>query len=229
MFFWNSFRQYEFAYNDYVNKYANFDTDLFRHFFTILLDGWVSHNVENHPLFKNPFDFRFRHESGADGFLSNYPENVIFKNDWISEFLNPWAADSSDYDINDWRILPQPRISENVLKNNVVLYYAVINPNSSNIEDAIFYLESFVKDPHNALLPNFQNFTQRDMRFYWDTYDTNLLVFGDMYDLFKNGFILTIPSPNLSNQFIDDYQRGRLTLDEVIDVLQREYEMALNE
>jgi len=64
---------------------------------------------------------------------------------------------------------------------------------------------------------------------YNDYYDTTLLVFDDLYSIFENGIINKIPIPNPSNQFVDDYQRGRVNLDEVINIIQREYEMALNE
>jgi hypothetical protein len=226
--FFDLYFQYGFTYNDFQNKYVNFRTDIFRNLFS-LLDGYRLFEGENHPLFKQNFDFRFMRENGIDGFYSNYPEHVIFKSDRISNFLNPYEPNIEGYSLSDWRVFPSPRISENVEKNDVLVYYVVINPNSRNIDAAKTYLEAIAENPHNAIQSEVQNFTQRDISFYEGTYDISLSVFQDIFNLFKNGIIVFNPNHNLSNQFVDDYQRGRRTLEETIDMLQREYEMALNE
>jgi ABC-type glycerol-3-phosphate transport system substrate-binding protein len=237
IFFWDCYKQYEFTYNNYENNYVNFKTELFKNIFTTLFDGYMTFEGQSHSLFKSVYSETFYNMDGNLVYSAYIPDNVIFKHDWISNFLNPWSGlglstdiySEAYYFIGDWRAFPTPRISENVNKNKVNIYFALINPNSNNIEKAIIYLEEFVRNPHNLIQQHHQNFTQKDLSFYEETYDTSLSVFNDIYDIIKNGFLLVNPSPNISNLFIDDYQRGRMTISEITDVLQREYEMALNE
>jgi len=121
------------------------------------------------------------------------------------------------------------RLSEDVKYNDIFVKYAIINPNSKKRDDALFYLDAFVNAPHDALAPYYCNFTQKDIAFYKDEYDTDLPIFTDIYNIIKDGTISRIPAPITSFMFVNDYQYGRLSLDEVIDIIQREYEMALNE
>jgi len=227
-FFFDMMSQYSSTYNDYENNHINFKTDLYRNLFT-LLDGYEYYKGENHPLFLMKYHYRYRDNLGLDHFLSNNPDKVIFKIETISDFLLPLASDSKNYSLEDWRIFPMTKLTTDVKNNEVYLEYAMINPNSKKKDDALFYLEAFIKDPHNATASTYCNFTQKDISSYTNYYDTNLPVFSDIYNIMKDGTIVKHPIPAISDQFIDDYQKGRLTLDETIDYLQREYEMALNE
>jgi ABC-type glycerol-3-phosphate transport system substrate-binding protein len=244
--FINLFQQYEFTYNNYTNRLVNFRTDLFRSIFT-LLDGYITNDGGVSHFYKSPFTLEHSYhisvpdELGRTGlyYWVRIPDKVIMNFDMLSFFMRPtnwtdnWNTEAIYPNLHsDWRAFPLPRLSDNVSYNSISTQYAIINPNSKNIEAALAYLEAFVQDPHNLIQSsdiNFLNFTQKALSFYEDKYDVDLPIFGDIYAIFENGIIPTTPNPNLTIQFIDDYQRGRRTLEETIDMLQREYEMALNE
>lgn len=69
----------------------------------------------------------------------------------------------------------------------------------------------------------------KDKAMYEKVYDISSLTFNDLYNIMSDGMTLKTPFPYGIQEYIDDYQNGRLTLDEAVAVQQREAEMWLNE
>ncbi|GHV06027.1 hypothetical protein FACS1894217_03920 [Clostridia bacterium] len=207
--------QYEAAYNDYMNNVVKFETPEYKHLFEILWGGWNRYGNELHPIF--------------GGFLAGENDGQRLSDKKIVYAPNRLNA---SFDWNEWRALPFPRVSSKVEHNVAGVMCAMINPYSEQKDLALAFLEAMAADPFgavsgagNAGLP----LIFKDKIMYEKQYDISSPTFDDIYNIMSNGVIISVPFPYGAQEYIDDYQNGRLTLDEAVAVQQREAEMWLNE
>ncbi len=220
---------YEAEFCDFENRIFNYNTDMFKNLFETMWNGWdMTQNEHGNPLIINHYlDFVVN-----DDHTVYHPENdverMLFKMEYIPYFLKSSTysgVDNTEYD--KWRAYPYPKMTENFNKNYIGIEYAIINPYSNNKEEAVEYLEAIAKNPYLAL--DDAIFLQKDINTYNEFIDITLPVFNDIFEIHKNGFIKTGYIPEYQDDFIANYQQGRLTLDEAVALKQRQVEMALNE
>ncbi|MCL2707787.1 MAG: hypothetical protein FWF03_01590, partial [Defluviitaleaceae bacterium] len=77
---------------------------------------------------------------------------------------------------------------------------------------------------------NKPEFVLKDISEYEGHYDMDLPIYRDIHEIMKNGAPLyrTYP-PSESYMLVDEYQSGRMSLDEVAAEIQRRVEIWLNE
>lgn len=213
--------QYTRTYCDVPHGVVNYKTDAYRNFFETMWTGWNIYSQRpEHPDIE-----RFRAEEFG-GMISDapyyHPEKMLYKFCSVMEHLKYG-------DLEGWRVMPAPKFSEEVQGDEVRGVALVLNPHSLQKELAMAYLEAVAKNPINIYQSN-NSFLFSDLSVYWETYDVEQPAFQDLYELFAGGVINPYPSSYLySDLVVDDYQNGRLTLDEALDRLQREMDMYLNE
>ena len=222
------FLHYESLHCDYENGVVNFNTDLFRHFFGAMWSGWIRYGPvrENalHPIFQYDAPWRSTHETDTTYIDEDDAGRVIFKLDNDSSNRN-----NRRMDMAEWRVLPMPRLTEEVTRNYTSTFaYAVINPYSRNPETAMAYLEAAAEDMLPALTQ--PSFMRKDTSAYDGYFDMTLPVMQDLYAIYRDGTVVFRAYPQYErNSLIDDYQAGHLTLQQAIDELQRKAEMWLHE
>ena len=213
--------QYDSLYNDYDNNSINFNTPLYKDLFDKVWTGWVNYSpLPRHPLFrvsKEDYNNEMIWETASFD-----KSKLIFKWSGIGDHLN-----TQNVSLDGWRALPMPRISSDVKKNRVIMRCAFINPYSKNKELALEYLESITKIPFEYSSED-SVFLFKDEDMYEGKYNTEQVAFIDIYNIINDGF-LTESNYLLNYTIIDDYQNGRLTIDEAIAKIQREAEMWANE
>jgi hypothetical protein len=149
------------------------------------------------------------------------PERTIFK-------LETMGEQRQKDNLEDWRVLPLPRLSEDVQRNYFQCVYAVVNPYSKNKDLAVAFLEAAASDMLSSV--NVPVFVLEDLSKYGGHYDMSVPVYRDMYEIFKDGAVVDYTfDANELHSLIDDYQAGRLTLDKVVIDLQRKADMWLGE
>lgn len=130
--------------------------------------------------------------------------------------------------LDGWRVHPSPKLSEDTRENIVSLIGFIVNPYGKQKELAKAYLEAITEQPVGVYSGYYYPFIFKDMNSYEGAYDITLPAVKDIYEIFKNGKQNT-PSYPYDWAIVDDYQQGRLTLEEAIERVQRETEMWLNE
>jgi hypothetical protein len=212
--------QYEKTYNYYADRVVDFNTELFTRIFSTIWSGWSIAENTRHPFFRNSYDDR------ANAWFEDHPsydkDKVIFKLEHFNEHFRYISIP-----IDGWRVLPLPRISENVSGNILSLQYAAVNPLSRNKEAAAHLLETIAASPLETI--SMDTLLLKDPEVYAKRYDISQLGFRDLLRIFQNGAIKTSAYPQESYDYINDFQAGRLTAEEAVMVLQREVEMWLNE
>lgn len=216
--------QYDSEYCDFVKGDANYVTDVYKNLYRTLWSGWKVYGQDaGHPYFTS-----WMKEDEEYGLLANHPcynlERVVYKYSLMSEHLKYG-------DLYGWRVLPTPVISEEVQGNKVTITGLIINPYSSKKELAMRYLESIAKNPlgiYGGAYMTTTSFLFEDIDTYEGFYDTSLQAMMDIYAIFKDGRPGVASYPYYFS-IVNDYQEGRLTLDEAIARLQRDTEMWLNE
>lgn len=226
--------QYDYYYNDFANKKANYDTELFRHIYSHL-DGWQRKAELAYPI---PRGYSVSWELGP---LSNIRQfnrektlfNVAVEYEDIlyamvdSPLVNPG---SFKFDVNDWRAIHMPWITEEVDKNVISVWFAIINPYSEHYDEAVKLLEQVAENYFDSLQRPYGEFPiiRKDISEYPERYHTETQVFKDVYEIVENGCIKTYSMPYVMND-INEFQAGRLTMDEAIDERQRQIDIWLNE
>ncbi len=213
--------QFDMTYNDYANQLINFNSPIYKDIFDKMWTGWVNYSKNpRHPMFRDSRD-DYKGELLSDS-ASYDKSKVIYK--WSSIGTQ---VDLGANSLEGWRVLPMPHITSDVKGNIVDMTCAFINPYSNNKELALEYLEAIASDPFG-----YSRFSAeimfKDKPMYADHYDINQPAFEDIYQIMKEG-ILRERSFFVSNDIVDDYQNGRLTLDEAVTKIQREAEMWLHE
>ena len=131
-----------------------------------------------------------------------------------------------DFDINGWRAVHIPRISEDVDADYVNATFAFINPYSEKYDEAVKLLEYIAKNYFDSI--SSYAFIRADKNEYPDTYMKDTQIFSDVYGICKNGFVSDYQLLSTRND-VDDFQNERSTLDEAIEAYSREVNMWLNE
>lgn len=219
-------RQYECYYCDFDKKEFDYDTDQYRALYQ-RLSGWKRYGMLptmtgfTHPSELGVDSTRLKFDTDNTLFieLCNYSELMLAATD--DPFLNVKGID-----LNEWCVVPIPRISDKIDGNFVSPTYAIINPYSKHKEEALKFLEYIAIEYFNT--QNGYSFIIKDKTLYPERYMPDSNVFNEVYNIYENGFIQTRYLPSLRND-IDEYQNGRLTIDEAIAMYQREVEMWLNE
>lgn len=219
-------RQYESYYCDFKNKEFDYNTEQYRSLYE-RLNGWH----RNGPL---PVMTGFSHPSelGADSTRLKFDaENTLFiemcnYSDLMFAATADPFANIEAIDLNEWCVVPIPRISEKVDANYVNPTYAIINPFSKHKDEALKFLEYIASDYFSA--QRSYSFIVEDKSVYPERYMTDSHIFSDVHSIYENGFLQTHFLSSTRND-IDEYQNGRITLDEAIAMYQREVEIWLNE
>ena len=226
--------QYDEYYNDFANKKADYNTELFRHIYSHL-DGW------GNGYYGIPAPKGYHHY----GELGSYGEKKMFNkektlftvnvryDDLISATVtNPFLMgdDIPEFDLNDWRAIHMPWISEKVDKDISSVYYAIINPYSKHYDEAVKMLEYVTQNYFDSVNKYVCEYPmiRKDIGEYPERYLTESQVFKDVYEICQNGYLTKYLLPDLRND-INDFQSGRLTMDEAIAERQRQVDIWLNE
>lgn len=216
--------QYTRVYCDVPHGVVNYKTDVYRNFFDTMWTGWNIYSKQP----EHPYIERYRSTEGFYGMIYDEPqyhtENMLYKYCSVGEHL-------SYGHLEGWRVLPAPKFSEEVQGDEIRGLALVLNPNSRQKELAMAYLEAIAKNPVGIYESDwYTSFLFSDKSVYRETCDVELPAFQDLYELFAGGMINPYPnSYPYYDYVVDDYQNGRLTLDEALDKLQREMDMYLNE
>lgn len=131
--------------------------------------------------------------------------------------------------IEKWRALPLPRLTDAVKTNVSSGVCAVVNPYSKNKELAIAYLEAVAEDSLAALKRPCMLLEDTDA--YEGYYDMSIPAYQDIYELYQNGSTYQIHFPHRERMenVVLEYQHGNLTLDEAIAEIQRKAEFMAGE
>lgn len=224
--------QYEMTHNDYTNGIVNFNTDEYRRFLDGMWTGWRRNDApeldtSRHPILQQDLGAQALEPAPEGVDASMYSPDydisrVIFKLESIA-----YQMEKGSLGIGHWRVLPLPRISQDVKNNYFVCSYAMINPHSKNQELAKEYLETLAQNMLEVVANPV--FVQEDTSVYADYYDMNIPVFQDLYNLYLNGAVFRNVC-NLGETYlkIDDYQNGDLTLDDLVGEIQGRAEAWMN-
>lgn len=207
--------QYENFYCDFANGKLDYMTDEYKKLYKTL-EGWQRYGQSPAPPhFVNPFSAKERANV-------NKPENVLLIDTtyrYMIETVN---------DFSGWRAAPMPRMSDKVTANFVNANFAYINPFSKNKEAAVKALEALADNFYDleGIYP--YSILKKDKSVYPQSFRTDTQLFDDFYDIAKDGFMPKLRLFTAHND-IEEYQNGRATLDEAVEMYQREVNIWLNE
>lgn len=216
--------QYQNYYCDFKNKKFDYNTDVYKNIYGFL-DGWVTNSPNPTPPYFSERSFMSDDYLRADDIL--FDLQTDYSTYAVGLIENEFATADFEYDINEWRAVHQPYISEKVDKNLTNVVFAYINPNSTKIDNAIKVLEYIADNPFDAMGRKY-SFILKDKSAYPESYRPDSTLFNDFYKIAENGFINEYVVPS-ARPDIDDYQRGKTTMDKAIKAYEREVEMWLNE
>ncbi|MCL2665576.1 MAG: hypothetical protein FWE82_08185 [Defluviitaleaceae bacterium] len=213
--------QHELVSGGNVDGKVNFMTEAFARNFEKIYAGWFTNG--------NPFEYEGQHPVLGRTIVKNTPETyetefTVFNYMSSSLFMNDVRGG-----VTNWRALPAPRVSENVKHNYVYCVYAVVNPVGKNKDLAVAYLEAMARDMLGAVTAPV--YVIEDLAAYDGYVDMTIPVYRDLYEIFKNGRPISnsfIAQANLLF-IIQDYQGGRLDLDEAVNEIQRMADYWYNE
>ena len=138
------------------------------------------------------------------------------------------AAGATDF-FEKWRAFPIPKISEEVTSNSASAAFAFINPFSENKEAALYVLETIASDFYKYAGKNSKySMMFSDISAYPDYFYTDSDIFSDYFSMLKTAKLSKFVFPAARTD-IDDYQAGKLTLEEAVAEYQRQVDIWLNE
>ena len=236
---YNYLTQYNCFVCDFKNKKADYDTELFREIYG-MFGGW---NLNSYALdgtlpapkgfvnpnsVDNPNVSRTILDSQSTLFLTDTTEYYTLK--WIST-PDPFAEGAPKFDINDWRAAHIPWISKDVGKNLSSPIYAVVNPYSEHFDEAVKALEYIAENFYSSVDPylNGSPFLKKDISDYPESYMPDTQIFKDVFEIAENGCVALAPSVLGSTDDFINYQSGRVSLDEAIEIYSRQIDAYLNE
>lgn len=236
---YNYLTQYNCFVCDFKNKKADYDTELFREIYGVF-GGW---NLNSYALdgtlpapkgfvnpnsVDNPNVSRTILDSQNALFLADTTEYYTLK--WIST-PDPFAEGAPKFDINDWRAAHIPWISKDVGKNLSSPIYAVVNPYSEHFDEAVKALEYIAENFYSSVDPylNGSPFLKKDISDYPESYMPDTQIFKDAFEIAENGCVALAPSVLGSTDDFINYQSGRVSLDEAIEIYSRQIDAYLNE
>lgn len=235
----NYMTQYNNFLCDFENKRADYDTELFRKIYG-LFDGWRLDSFELNGTSPVPTGFldpisvgspnvdRVVLDSQKSLFLVGTTDYTTFT--WVSK-ADPFAFDAPDFDVDDWRAVHIPWISDSVDKNICSPIYAVVNPYSKHFDEAVKALE-YIAENFYASVDSILNgcpFVKKDISDYPERYMKDTQIFKDVFEIAENGYAALSPSTLASMDDFIDYQSGRVSLDEAIKIYSRQIDAYLNE
>lgn len=218
--------QYENYYCDFKNKQVNYFTDEYKKIYSTL-EGWqrygnpLSEDILTVPKF----------------FLSKVMNTELLKNENNVLLFNTYLSSTYDeisiYGDKDtaaftWRAAAIPKITEEVAGNRAAVTFAFVNPYSERKEDAIKVLETLVENYYACISESLYPMIRVDSDEYPNRYYPDSELFDDFYEIAMNGAIYQTGIGGLHND-IDEYQNGRITLEEAIEMRSREVNLWLNE
>ena len=222
--FWNQCDAlYDMVYNDYESGQVNFDTERYRSLAEFFWTGWDRYSglQANHPWFFNAEQQQTgEHRAGK---TPDFDRNsVIFKTDHVSSHLYKElfsVPEQSRIFLEGWRAIPFPSLETGQETGLASIHYAYVNPYSKQKNAAVEYLEVIAANQNRIVgLPVF---FREDVEYYEELYDTSMPAFQDIYGIYKNSAVKYGYSWDLSMEYITDYQRGLITLDEAIERRQK--------
>lgn len=223
--------QYQNFYCDFENGVANYDTEVYKELYHFL-DGWVNYSsnpvvpgfASNADLSPNPWLTLLNSDKILFNLRSDYE---MYANGMPDATYGP--KPDFTFDINDWRAVHEPYLSEKVDKILGGAVCAYINPHSSKKAEAVRALEYIAEHYYDALDRLFEYpFIKKDINDYPERYHTESDLFNDFYNIAANSCV-GISGPMSAREDIDEYQNGRLTIDEAIEMYEREVNIWLNE
>ncbi|MCL2747582.1 MAG: hypothetical protein FWE59_02885, partial [Oscillospiraceae bacterium] len=193
-------------------------------YFETMWEGWHRYGdpeltTSHHPILQR--DYEWLERIDEDSYIvENDTKRVVFKLDILDELLTS--------DLAGWRALPMPRLTDAVQRNYFGCLYAVVNPYGKNKELAIEFLEAAAANMISNV--NRPVFVIEDISAYEGYYDMSLPIYRDIHNIYRDGATLRdLFSMRESEQIIDDYQDGTVTLQQAVDEIQRKAEFWLNE
>ena len=225
--------QYEIYYCDFEKKDANFETPLYMHIYEEIWGGWqrpeggtgatigFEHNITG--------DYSNNSEHALCSF-GIYLDCEIYTDDTLNSDQNVYLTRGSTDFFEKWRAFPIPKISEKVTTNVISgASFAFINPYSENKEAALKVLETIASD-YFRYAGYYTKYSLQfaDKSLYPDYFHTDSEIFNDFFQIIDDmSFsIYTFYSPRTD---INDYQAGKLTLEEAVAEYQRQVDIWLNE
>lgn len=211
-------KQYDNVYCDFSKGKANYHTELFRRYFDKMWSGWEVYSPEpQHPLLRTVSNDG---EMEWEQTQFQKQSTLFCIEDLRKKFLGYRSEEG-------WRVTGIPRLSKDVTKGYVNCFCAIVNPVSPNKELAFAYLEAIAENP-GVFTSIYTEFIFEDEAMYEGRYDLTQAQVRDIYNVMKEG---TLSGPVFSEKYnlVDEYQKGRYTLDEVIDKIERDTDMWLNE
>lgn len=211
-------KQYDNVYCDFLKGKADYHTELFRRYFDKMWSGWELYaEASVHPSLQLiPNDSRMEWEQ--EHFQKS---STLFCLEELRKYSLGYRSEEG------WRVTGIPRLSEDVTKQYVNCLCAIVNPASQNQELALAYLEAIAENP-GAFTSIYPEFIFEDETMYEGRYDFTKPQIRDIYNVMKNG-ALSVSSFSEKYILVDAYQKGRYTLDEIIDKIERDTDMWLNE
>lgn len=230
--FYNLGFQYDEYFCDFDNGKADYMTQEYMYMYEQLWKGFIRGFSDGKVGATTGFEHNYTGDYSNNSEMSlctygAYSDYENFTDKRLNSNSNAYLTSGSEDFFEKWRAFPIPRISDKVTKNMVGGIFAVINPSSKNKEAAVKVLEAIAENFYK-LSGQTMTFLFEDKSMYPERYRVSSNIFNDFYNIMKNSelykYILYSPRPD-----IDEYQNGRATLEEAVEMYQREVEMWLNE
>lgn len=222
--------QYNEYYCNKEEREMNFETETYKRFYSTMFDGWLRSESITNPTAEN----------ASPDYITNIRADIFAETKGLRDCYNPQKvllsvggfdtfAKSCGGFFEDWRALPLPKIGEEATGTYVSSVFAYINPFSKHYDEAVKVLE-LICGNYFELTGEYSDYSLmfKDIKAYGEKYHTDSDAFKDMHSIAQNGFILEFSAPS-QHQDVEEYQSGRATLDEAIEMYQREVDIWLNE
>ena len=224
--------QYEILYfSDTSNKDINFITPEYMHIYSEILSYTNSDDKIGATLgFEHNLtgDYSNNSEKALCTFGS-YSSAENFTDKRLNTDPNVYMTSGSTDFFEKWRAFPIPKISEEVTSNSASAAFAFINPFSENKDAALYVLETIASDFYKYAGNNSKySMMFSDISAYPDYFYTDSNIFSDYFEMLKNAKLSKFVFPAARTD-IDDYQAGKLTLEEAVAEYQRQVDIWLNE
>ena len=224
--------QYKSVYCDFENKEANFETPLYMHIYEEIWGGWQDP--------KDGVGATIGFEHNLSGDYSNNSEKALctygsyidaenFTDKRLNTDPNVYMTSGSTDFFEKWRAFPIPKISEDVISGIGGGTYALINPYSENKEAALKVLELLASDYFKYTGNTLSGFMYEDKSMYPESYHPDSEIFNDFLNIIDDNTTMAYYTFSVQRLDIDDYQAGKLTLEEAVAEYQRQVDIWLNE
>jgi len=224
--------QYELYYCDIENKDVDFETPLYMHIYEEIWGGWqdprggigATIGFEHHIT----GDYSNNSEKALCTY-GTYLDSEIFTDKRLNTDPNVYMTSGSTDFFEKWRAFPIPKISKEVTSNSASAAFAFINPFSENKDAALYVLETIASDffRYSGYYTKF-SMQFEDKSAYPEYFYPESEIFNDFFSMTKSiafsDFAFTTKRTD-----IDDYQAGKLTLEEAVAEYQRQVDIWLNE